>query len=165
MADTENRKLFDFVARCEDPDQLRNVIANAKRNSRSDLADAAFRRLISILPEESPGTVEHDLWQTVHAFEQLLSEERGRTTRLSRTRQKLARVGVVQTLSDWANDSKQTDGFRMLLERNMPELTGEAVVLRHPESFDSATVAAAAKRLTEAGIDPTGMTEGTRTVP
>ena len=54
--------------------------------------------------------------QTIHAFEHILSEERGKTTRLARTRQKVARVGVVQTLQDWATSAKSTDGFTMLLE-------------------------------------------------
>ena len=46
------------------------------------LADLAFRRLIAILPQEQPGTIEHDFWQTIHAFEHALTEERGKTTRL-----------------------------------------------------------------------------------
>jgi hypothetical protein len=117
------------------------------------IADAAFRKLISVLPSEEPGTVEHDFWQTVHAFELALSEERGRITRLSRTRQKVARVGVIQTLKDWALSNTETDGFRMLLERGMPELTGEAIVLRHTQHFESEVVAAAKRRLESAGVD------------
>jgi hypothetical protein len=106
-----------------------------------------------VLPKEKPGTVEHDFWQTIHAFEHVLSEERGRTTRLARTRQKVARVGEVRTLQDWAMSDKSTDGFTMLLERNMPELTGEAIVLRHARQFGAEVVAAARNRLEAAGID------------
>jgi hypothetical protein len=97
--------------------------------------------------------VEHDFWQTIHAFEHVLSEERGKTTRLSRTRQKVARAGVVQTLHDWAMSAKSTDGFDMLLERNIPELTGEAIVLRHALQFGAEVVAAAKRRLEAADID------------
>jgi hypothetical protein len=46
-----------------------------------------------------------------------------------------------------------TDGFAMLLERNMPELTGEAIVLRHAHRFGADVVAAARRRLQAAGID------------
>jgi hypothetical protein len=41
----------------------------------------------------------------------------------------------------------------MLLERNMPELTGEAIVLRHARRFDTEVVAAARQRLEMAGVD------------
>jgi hypothetical protein len=146
-------KMLKFVEQCEDTDKLKSLITNARDGGASRVADAAFRKLISILPSERPGTVEHDFWQTVHAFELTLSEERGRTTRLSRTRQKVARVGVVQTLKDWALGETETDGFRMLLERGMPELTGEAIVLRHTKHFEPEIVVAARKRLESKGVD------------
>ena len=48
---------------------------------------------------------------------------------------------------------KSTDGFDMLLEREMPELTGEAIVLRHSEQFDNEIQNAARERLVQAGVD------------
>jgi hypothetical protein len=146
-------QMIEYASGCNDPDKLKAIIKNARKFGAKPLAEVAFRRLISILPAEKPGTVEHDFWRTVHAFEHILTEERGKTTRLARTRQKAARVGVRQTLCDWALDDKATDGFSMLLERHMPELTGEAIVLRHSRHFDAAVMAAARKRLEKAGID------------
>ncbi|PZO74747.1 MAG: hypothetical protein DI629_17810, partial [Mesorhizobium amorphae] len=137
----------------KDPAKLRTWIVNARRENEKDIADAAFRRLADILPSEKPGTVEFDFWRTLHAFELLLTEENGRTTRLSRTRQKVGRVGVTQTLTDWSSDTKETRGFAMLLERGMPELTGEAIVLRHPSDFSDTVRASARQRLVEAGVD------------
>ena len=72
---------------------------------------------------------------------------------MSRTRQKVAKVGVVQTLRDWAAGAQETAGFKMLLERGMPEFTGEAITLRHPEHFEPQTLEAARRRLTVAGVD------------
>ena len=117
------------------------------------VADAAFRRLIEVLPEETPGSIEHDFWMTIHAFEEVLRDERGKTIRLSRTRQKIGRVGVKQTLIDFATSKAPTDGFNMLIERGLPELTGEALVLKHSESFDSDVQIAAKQRLQDAGVD------------
>jgi hypothetical protein len=41
----------------------------------------------------------------------------------------------------------------MLLERNLPELTGEAIILRHAERFEPFVVEAARNRLVKAGVD------------
>jgi len=148
-----DKKILAFVGRCEDPQGLESLIRNATKLGNTVVAEAAFRKRISLVPAERPGTVEHDFWQTVHAFEYSLSEERGKTTRLSRTRQKVAQVGVVQTLRDWAAGAQETAGFKMLLERGMPEFTGEAITLRHPEHFEPKTLEAARRRLTTAGVD------------
>jgi hypothetical protein len=158
MADTA--RILEAIARCDDPDLLRQWWENAKRSGELEVAEAAFRRLIAILPADRPGTVEHEFWAMIHAFEQILSSERGRTTRLSRTRQKVARDGVAKTLADWACDRHVTDGFRMLLDRGIPELTGEAIVLRHAREFPQDVVAAARRRLLDAGVDVERVLEG-----
>jgi hypothetical protein len=150
---TDHSRILEFIARCSDAKQLRSIHKNARDRKETEVADAAFRRLISLVPTEQPGTVEHDFWRTVHAYEQVLTEERGKTARLSRTRQKVARVGVMQTLADWALGRTETEGFRMLMERGMPEYLGEAIVLRHAALFDPAVVSAARKRLEGAGVD------------
>lgn len=151
------QKMLNLIGSCDDPDRLRTWHANARKAGHLELADAAFRRLIAILPEEKPGTVEHDFWQTIHAFEHILKEERGKTVRLSRTRQMVGRVGVLATLESWAKRTSDTDGFTMLMERNMPELTGEAIVLRHASQFDPEVVDAARDRLERAGVDVAGL--------
>jgi hypothetical protein len=86
----------------------------------------------------------------VQAFEQIRTNENGWTTRLSRTRQKVGRVGVEQTVVDWATDTKDTAGFAMLIGRGLPHLTGEAIVLRHPARFSAAVLEAAQARLARA---------------
>jgi len=86
----DHAKIVTLIAASEDVGKLRTWIANARKEKQKDIEEAAFRRLIEILPKEAPGTVEHDFWRTIHAFEHMLSEERGKTTRLARTRQKVA---------------------------------------------------------------------------
>lgn len=154
-------KILEFIGRCDDAGQLKALLKNAQQKGASAVTEAAFRKLIAIVPSERPGTVEHDFWQTVHAFEYSLSEERGKTTRLSRTRQKVGRAGVIQTLKDWALSNNETDGFKMLIDRGMPELTGEAIVLRHPEHFTPDELLAARKRLSDAGVDVDRLPGGT----
>ena len=148
-----DKKILAFVERCENPGELESLIRNATKLGNGPVAEAAFRKRISLVPAEQPGSVEHDFWQMVQAFEYALSEDRGKTTRLSRTRQKVGKAGVVQTLRDWAAGSQETAGFRMLLERGMPEFTGEAITLRHREFFEPPVLEAAQRRLTAAGVD------------
>jgi hypothetical protein len=68
----------------------------------------------------------------------------------------------VQTLRDWALSDKETDGFSMLLDRQMPQLTGEAIVLRHPEHFDDHVQAAARARLLKANVDVSALPGASR---
>jgi len=150
--DIRQRILF-AVAKCENVRELRNYIANARKQGDAEIEQAAIRRLISLVPSESPGSVEYDFWRTINAFEYALTNERGKTTKLNRTRQKVAKVGVIATLRDWAFKKGSTEGFDMLLAMNMAEYTGEAIVLRHPDKFDAETIKAAKNRLRDAGVD------------
>ncbi len=45
----------------------------------------------------------------------------------------------------------------MLLERGMPEFTGEAITLRHPDLFEPPVLEAAQQRLRVAGVDLTSL--------
>ena len=153
MTDKDYTRVLAVIATSEDPDQLRRFINNAKREGADKVNQAAFRRLLVVLPEETPGTIEYDFWRTIFAFEEVLREERGKTVRLSRTRQKVQRVGVMQTVIDLTTSKSPADGFKMLIEREMPELAVEAIVLRHVSKFDEDVVTAATERLVAAGID------------
>jgi hypothetical protein len=59
----------------------------------------------------------------------------------------------VKTMEDLALKNKESDGFKMLMERGMPGLTAEAIILRHPDRFDADVKAAARDRLVTAGVD------------
>jgi hypothetical protein len=150
---SSHKKILDYVATCDNAVDLRQIIANAKgKPDAAPLAEAAFRRLIELVPGEEPGTLAFDFWRTIFAFEQMLTEERGKTTRLARTRQKLARAGVVETLRGFA-EGPPTAGFKMLIERSMPELTGEALIIKHGHLFEPGTIAAARTRLHDVGYE------------
>ena len=147
------RSALHAISQMSDPDKLRNVIRNARLNSSPTVEAAAFDRLCFVQPEATPGTVEHDVWQAVHALEQMLLEERGKTVRLTRTRQKIARHGEAKTAADLTMKSTPSQGFSDLLERRRPELTFEAIVLRHPKTFESEILEAAKRRLLANNVD------------
>lgn len=141
----------EWIASCVDPNKLRRFMANAKARGVDELYDLARRRLFNILPEAEEGTFEHDVWRSIHALEDVRTQEAGKTIRLSRTRQTIGRKGVRQTVNDFVSKKSVTEGLKMLQDRNMLEYSFEAVVLRHPNEFCPSVRMAARSRLEEIG--------------
>ena len=137
-----------------DPKLLRVLLQNAKRAGREDLVLACQVRLAKLEGLRYKTELEREFWVALAAAEELASAQNGKTTRLTRTRQKVARVGIKQCLEDWAFHRGTTKGFDLLVEGGHPELTGEAIVVRHTGEFSPEAVAAARQRLRDHGIDP-----------
>lgn len=150
---SDRARVLDNIERCDDPNRLRRFMANARKRGATDVYDAAFERLIAVQPSAQVGTIAHDVWRTIYAFEELLKEERGKTVRLSRTRQKIQRVGETRTVVDLVLKATPSDGFKMLRERNMLELSFESLVVARAPHFPSNVADAARARLTEHGFD------------
>jgi hypothetical protein len=152
MLQESTQRALKFIAVCSDAGKLKQMAENAKAHGAADVEQAALLKLYAVMPAAEPGTLEHDVWQSVYALEGALKAERGKTTLLSRTRQKLKRDGELVTVADLVT-GKASAGFQMLLDRRMPELTFEAVALRHPQRFTPDILAAATKRLADAGVN------------
>jgi len=152
MTDPQQKRALDFIASCVDAAKLSQMAENARIRGASDVQRAALLQLYSILPSAKPGTLEHDVWQSIYALEGALKEERGRTILLARTRQKITRDGELKTVADLVA-GKESSGFHMLIERDMPELTFEAVALRHAGRFTGLVLDAARKRLRDVGVE------------
>lgn len=152
MDDGGTARALALIAACDDPDKLKRIAANARRLGEAEIDRAASIRLYTVLPSAEPGTLEHDVWRSIHALEAALKDERGRTTLLGRTRQKIARDGERRTVADLVR-GKASDGFRMLMDRGMVDHTFEAVALRHRALFEDEVVLAATDRLRASGAD------------
>ncbi|KMW57800.1 hypothetical protein AIOL_002768 [Candidatus Rhodobacter oscarellae] len=149
----ETRAAIERIRVLEDPARLRNMIANARRLKNAEVEREAFNRLCVVQPEATPGTVEFDVWRAIHALEEMFRDERGKTVRLTRTRQKITKDGEARTVSDLVLKPEASAGFPALVERGFPGLTFEAVVLSHPKTFDDEIQQAAKDRLHGAGVD------------
>ena len=144
------RRALELIDRTDDAVELRRIAANAHARGEVEVHRAALRRLYAVLPSACPGTLEYDVWQSIHALEEELSMERGKTLRLGRTRQKIQRDGEVGTVAALVT-GKMSEGFEMLRVRDMLDLTFEAVAKRHPDRFAPEVLEAATRRLAEYG--------------
>jgi hypothetical protein len=93
-----------------------------------------------------------DFYETLAAYEQLLTEKNRRVTPAARTRQKIANKGVYQSLVEWTRGKIETNGFKLLVEAHLPEYTGEYLVVRYADRFPADVAALAKERLTSHGI-------------
>jgi hypothetical protein len=135
-----------------DSDRLRNWMKNAKRLRRNDVYQVALRQLCRVEGRNIDDPLESEFATVMRALEEALTEEAGKTKRLNRTRQKLDRVGVRQTLADLALKPTPSLGFVKLVEFNMADMSAEALILKYRDQFDQHVVDAAGKRLREHGI-------------
>ncbi len=140
-----------------DIDAVRRLKANAERLGRPDIADACRRRIFVLGGSDEMLPVERRLWQAVAAYEQTLFEKHGKAQKASYTRRKIKEKGAVQTLSDWAESPKVTPGFKALVDAGMAEFTGEYVVVEFADQFSDEAVAAARKKLVQAGLSESDM--------
>ena len=144
-------KQLEMIQCCDDEIKLRAWIDNAVRLHASEVEDAARRRLIEVRAskdvDDPNDPMVLDFWKSISALEHELSLERGKTIRLSRTRQKIGRVGVETTLRDLTLSSQPSDGYHLLRERGMLDLSAEAVVLRYADRFEAEVLEAARNRL------------------
>ena len=136
-----------------DPEKLRSLMVNARRKGREDIASECRIRLAELAGLPFEDVLEREFWMALTAAEEFKSAENGKTTRLSRTRQKYARVGARQVIEDLAINPKITEGFRILHENGRSDLTFEGVVLRHPEKFAEDVITAAKDKLLKNGVD------------
>lgn len=148
MTEPEKKALSRITVET-DPKALLQIAQNAKGKS-SVVERAALRRLSEVSARHAPGTVEHACWQMVHAVEALRRLNGRKVARMHRMRPKIEKVGEVGALEYCA--LKKTDGFDEVMAYGLPELTAEAIVLRHPGHFSPVALAAARRRLEQSGV-------------
>lgn len=148
MTDTiDYTKVLETIATCKDVSKLNNYIDNATRKNVAIVREAAMRQLESLTPNHETGTLEHDFWKTIRTYERVLHEDEKTTVSLFKTRKEAETEGIEKTLSEWVLNKSHGWVFNILVELGKPELTGESVVLRHPDKFEESIIEAAHERL------------------
>jgi hypothetical protein len=145
------------VSKLVTPDDCRTVMARAKERGLLDVYTAVFKRycaLVGNANDDPSDPLVRDFYETLAAYEQLLTEKNGSTTIASRTRQKIANKGVHQSLIEWTRGKTETNGFALLVDAGLPEYTGEYLVTKYADRFPSDVVALARNRLQKHDITP-----------
>lgn len=148
----QREKLLQLISAETDPKKLKSWMENARKQAADDVYQAAFRKLCSLSGRDLNDPLDREFQEVMSALETALTEARGRTTRLNRTRQKLSRVGVRQLLSDLAVKPSPSDGFLYLLEFGMADMSAESLIVKHRSDFSDDVVQAARNRLEQFNI-------------
>lgn len=148
-------KLPYEISALKTPASCRIVMERAKERGLDDVYEAVFRRYCELAGREADDPSDplvRGFYETLAAYEQLLTEKNGRPTSASRTRQKIDNKGVFQSLIEWTRAPVETEGFRLLVTKGLPEFTGEYLVARYAARFPEDVVNRAIERLEKHGI-------------
>lgn len=144
------------VSKLKTIEECRTVMERAKKQGKTDIYKIVFHRLCQLhgtLNEDPDDSLIKEFWETLGAYEQLLSEKNGRNTSASRTRQKIKNKGVIQSLIDWTKSKSETPGFIQLINEGMPQYTGEYIVVKYASRFPPDVVQSAKARLDQHNVE------------
>ena len=145
------------ASKLKTPVECRTVMQRVRDRNLPEVYNAVFKRFCELAGnanDDPSDPLVRDFYKTLAAYEQLLTEKNGRNTIASRTRQKIGNKGVHQSLVEWTLGKVETNGFKLLVDRGLPEYTGEYLVARYSARFPDDVVALAKSRLTAHGITP-----------
>ena len=126
---------------------------NAEAQGRPELAQAAHRRAVELGAKSHGATTdaERECLEAVYAYERILSEKNGRTTRASRTWQMIDRHGILPAVERAVTRPHETAGYTALLEMGLERYAFEAVILRYPDLYSDEAVQHSRERIEQWG--------------
>jgi hypothetical protein len=136
----------EIASRAKTVKEAINLLENAQKANRTDVALAVRRRLIDLRAQvhgAQPGSLEAEALATIYAYEQAVLGGH----HASRTWQMVRKYGLVNTVERLVTSAKPSAGYAKLVEAGLSDLAFEALVLRYPGSFSSAAIEAAKRRI------------------
>jgi len=117
----------------------------------SKLINQARQRAVDLRASNHSGSslVENELYRVLYAYEEILSIKNKRRTRANRTWQMVKRYGIIGAAERAVNRKIEPQGYKYLVEFDMPNLTFEAVIAKYPDVFSREAVSKAKQRLVE----------------
>ncbi len=117
----------------------------------TDIYRQVLKRFCEIegAPHDNPDDpIVREMWEGIAAYENYLFEKHnGKNVKAAYTRRKIKNKGVLQSLIEWTDMDKETEGFQALVKIGLPELTGEYIVAKYASRFPDIIVEKAHRRL------------------
>ena len=138
----------DIISKLKTPEQCIQLAKNVIERNPA-LAQEARRRAVELraISFGSTKEVELELLKALYAYEEVLTEKNKKTTRASRTWQMIKKYGIISTAERAVNRPIEPNGYKVLVQMGMQDLTFESVIVRHPDSFNEEVVIRAQERL------------------
>ena len=138
----------DIISKLKTPEQCIQLAKNViERNP--DLAQKARRRGVELraIAYGSTKRVELELLKALYAYEEVLTEKNKKTTRASRTWQMIKKYGIINAAERAVDRPIEPNGYKVLVQMGMQDLTFESVIVHYPDAFKEEVVARAQDRL------------------
>ncbi|HLF11299.1 MAG TPA: hypothetical protein VJA26_08790 [Gammaproteobacteria bacterium] len=140
-----------LVERLRTPEECESFAKNAAARKRPDLALEARRRAVEMKASQhnAETPLETEALAAVYAYEALLTQQKGKKTKASRTWALIRRYGIIQAVEREMSRPTEAGDYETLLEMGMADLAFEALVVRHPGSFSAEALGTSTARLAE----------------
>jgi hypothetical protein len=142
--------MHEKIARLKTPEECERFAKNVEAKY-PVLAKEARRRAIKWRASMYGAKSEAELeaLQAVYAYEEVLTEKKGKRTRASGIWQMIKRHGIMEAVQRAVNREIETVRYTALSAMGMQDFAFEAVVVRYPELFKPKTVERAKTRVEE----------------
>jgi len=139
----------DRVKKLDSPEKCAIFAKNCIEHGREDLAQEAKERAVQLRAEAhgAKTNAEREALEAVYAYEEVLSQQKGKKTRANRTWQMIDRHGIIGAVERAVNRSTETQGYTALVEMGLEDYAFENVILRHPDLFTEQAVLISKERV------------------
>lgn len=137
------------IARLKTPKEARTFANNARERGRQDLGLEALQhaRALQAVKEGHTSPAQQAIASALYAYEEEQTRLKGRTFRANRTRQMITKRGALEAAERMVLSRKPSQGYEVLEEAGLQELSFEAIIVRFPDEFSVRSVQAAQARL------------------
>src|SRR5882672_9281909 len=118
------------VARLKTPQECEQFAINVEARGKPELALSARRRAVELLAlsHNANGAAEREALEAVYAYERVLSGNRGKKIRATRTWQMIAKLGIIAAVERVVSRPSEAKGYTALVKMGMEDKAFEAVV-------------------------------------
>jgi len=137
------------IARLKSPQEARTFAKNASARGHLGLQAEALKRAhaLQAIQDGYTSPAEQAIAMALYAYEDEQSRAKGRTFRATRTRQMIAKRGLLDAAERLVLNHRPSKGYEVLEEAGLKALSFEAIIVLHPGEFSEPALKAAQARL------------------